>query len=632
MSLRWKILLFVLGVSVTFAGTSYFVQRVIMLPGFEQVERSAARDDVTRCVQALERDAEFLSFAANDYGAWDETYWFIADGNEEYQAANLIPETFRNLKLNLLMFVRSDGTLLWGELRADGADELIDAPELLADIARPDHPLLARNAPDTKGYGVLPTTLGPMLIGSAAITTSDRSGAVRGVVVMARFVTEEGVAELAARTRVAVQLHRLQAIPAQDQPALARLTDADTIWTDAASRGTLRSYTYVPDIFGQPALLLCADLPRAITQRGRSAAGLAGATSVGGGLLLTLVMWVVLSRIIVGPLSRVTDHAVRVGSSSDLRARLRMTRPDEIGVLAREFDRMVDRLAESRAQMLEVAHHAGKAEVATNVLHNVGNVLNSVNVSAGLVSQKLRASEVGTLGLAAGMLREHEDHLGEFVTGDERGRQLPAFLSELAQQLSAEQESMAQEMRGLCDAVEHIRRIVDTQQEHSRHKALLELTEPAALVEEALLLSGEAKGHGGARIERVFEAADAVPLDRHRVLQILVNLLTNARRALAGGGTSEPRLRVELRRGVESGCECVRILVTDNGVGISSENLERIFAFGFSTRTEGHGFGLHSAANMAREMGGTLAAESAGLGQGATFTLTVPLASAEVRS
>ncbi len=629
MSLRWKVLLFVLGVSVAFASTSYLVQRWIMLPGFEEVERSAARDDVTRCVQALERDAEFLSASANDYGAWDDTYRFIEDVNETFQTENLIPETFRNLKLNLLMFVRTDGTRVWGELRDEGADELIDAPELLAEIARPDHPLLARRDPDDKGYGVLLTALGPMLIGSAAITTSDRSGAVRGAVLMGRFVTEEGIAELAARTRVAVQLHRLDAVPPQDRAALARLTDSEAIWTDATARDTLRSYTFVQDIFAQPALLLRADLPRSITQRGRSAAGLAGVTSIGGGFLLMLVMWIVLSRLIVGPLSTVTTHAVRVGSASDLRARLRMTRPDEIGVLAREFDRMVDRLAESRAQMLEVAHHAGKAEVATNVLHNVGNVLNSVNVSANLVNEKLRRSEVGTLGLAAQMLREHQDQLGEFLTRDERGRQLPAFLGELATQLSAEQETMVQEMRGLCDSVEHIRRIVDMQQEHSRHKALAETVEPAALVEEALALSADAQA-GQVEVERDFAALEALPLDRHRVLQILVNLLTNARQALAGASASEPRLRVSLGRVTDAGQDCLRIQVVDNGTGIAPENLERIFAFGFSTRTNGHGFGLHGAANMAREMGGSLVAASDGPGRGATFTLTIPLARAEV--
>ncbi len=631
MSLRWKILLFVLGVSVAFAGTSYLVQRWIMLPGFEQVEGSAAREDVTRCVQALERDAEFLASSANDYGAWDDTYQFIEDVNEEYQAGNLIPETFRNLKLNLLMFVRTDGTVVWGELRSDDAEELIDAPELLAAIARPEHPLVARTDPDSKLYGVLTTSLGPMLIGSAAITTSDRSGAVRGAVLMARFVTEEAVAELAARTRVAVQLHRLDAVPAEESSALAHLTDTETIWTNAEARDTLRSYTYVRDIFAEPALLLCAELPRSITQRGRSAAGLAGATSVGGGFLLTLVMWIVLSRLIVGPLSRVTAHAVRVGSSSDLRARLRMTRPDEIGVLAREFDRMVDRLAESQAQMLEVAHHAGKAEVATNVLHNVGNVLNSVNVSANVVNEKLRGSEVGTLKLAAKMLVEHQDRLGEFVTRDERGRQLPAFLGELATQLSAEQQTMVQEMHGLCDSIEHIRRIVDMQQEHSRHQALREPVEPATLVEEALALSADAQA-GIVRIERDLEAFEALPLDRHRLLQILVNVLTNARQALIGGSVTDPCLRVSLGRGVEAGRECLRIQVVDNGKGIAPENLERIFAFGFSTRANGHGFGLHGAANMAREMGGTLVAESAGPGRGAAFTLTVPVAPAEVRS
>lgn len=631
MSLRWKVVLFVLGVSVAFAGTSYLVQRWITLPGFTDVEHREAVDDLARCREAIARETQFLSDNANDYAAWDDTYEFIENGNEEYKTENLIPETFENLRLNVLAFIRKDGTLVWGEVRVgDGKDlELVEANELLQTFARADHRLVVHANPDAKTSGVMLTSMGPLLVGSAPITTSNRDAEIHGAVIMGRFLTDLVVKRIADRTRVAMTLSLLPEVVEGDQPALERLIQGAEAWVDASQTQTLFGYALLNDVFEQPAMLLRAEMPRSISQHGQAAVRLAAMTSVGAGLFMVIVMWIVLSRMIVGPLTNVTCHAVRVGTHDDLRARLNMTSPDEIGVLAREFDRMVDRLAESRAQLLTVAHDAGMSQVASNVLHNVGNVLNGVGVSTDSLKNQLNKSEAGSLRIVSKMLNEHEKDLGEFLTQNDKGKRIPAFITAMADQLADEQQSMLKEVQSLAQAVEHIRRVVDLQQQHAKHKALLEIVEPAAIVDEAISLCAESLTRHRIEVKRFFDQVEAAPLDKHRVLQAIVNLLTNAIQAIKDTGRSGGTIvvRVGACPSQEGDSLCIRI--EDDGVGVPAKNRDRIFGFGFTTRAGGQGIGLHSAANLAREMGGSLRLVESHSGQGATFELSLAVATKE---
>ena len=138
------------------------------------------------------------------------------------------------------------------------------------------------------------------------------------------------------------------------------------------------------------------------------------------------------------------------------------------------------------------------------------------------------------------------------------------------------------------------------------------------LVEDALRINAEELLRHGVTIQREFEAVPPVRADQHKVLQILVNLLRNADDALNAAAPGERILSLRICR---NGDDRVRILVRDTGIGIASENLIRLFGHGFTTKRDGHGFGLHSGAVAAKEMGGALRAASEGLGRGATFTL-----------
>ncbi len=631
-SLRWKISLLLVGLSALFVGSTYVIQMGVVLSGFSQVEYTAARDNLDRCREAIRRDGEHLASLTTDWAAWDDTYRYIQDRNASYEGENLVTNTFTINHLNLLLLVRPDGEPVWGRLHDLKDGEELKSPELLDRITKPGHPLMAVETPESGGAGLVMTEFGPMLIGSHAVVTSKNEGPVRGVLMMGRLLDEAAVQELALRTRVSVQLWPLESesLTEFDRSALPHLGSDQEPYVRADDSRMLYCYTYLHNVSGEPIALLRIALPRTISQRGLVAARAATACSLAGALATVGAMWLALRRMVIAPLTRLTQHAVRVGSEGDLTGRLSMPRRDEIGLLAGEFDRMVINLAEYRAQLLGTARRAGMAEVATDVLHNVGNVLNSVNVSANLVTERLRQSEAPSLELAAGMIREHQGDLGRFVNEDERGRHLPGFLSELAGALAEDQRQMLDEMKSLTTAVDHIKQIVSLQQVHSRSGGLEEPVDPAAILEEAIRLNLDSFDRHNITVDRRFQEAGPVLLDRHKTLQILVNLISNAKNSLKESVRSKKQIVVGLSIVPGADHDRLRITVADNGIGIPAENLSRIFAFGFSTRPNGHGFGLHSAANLAREMSGTLTADSAGPDCGAAFILELPVARRKV--
>jgi two-component system, NtrC family, sensor kinase len=394
---------------------------------------------------------------------------------------------------------------------------------------------------------------------------------------------------------------------------------------NSADAGINLGHAVLRDVFDKPILLLRAQLPRQVSAQGKRAASLGSFTTIGGAIGILAILGGLLGQVVLRPLGRVTRHALGVGQKDDLSARLDFRRADEIGTLAGEFDRMVERLANTRQELLAVARRAGMAEVATDVLHNVGNVLNSVNVSVNLLADKLRDSGLDTLRQLTALVRQHEGDLPAFIADDERGRRLPQFLGQLTDVLSDEHARMLKEIESLLSSVDHIKHVVQNQQASACNERLIELVQPADLVEEAIRLNGESFERHDIEVVREFSPTPPALLDRHKVLAILVNLISNARQAIKAMPNEGRRVTFGIDRTDAGVGQRLVIRVADTGVGIPAENLDRIFSFGFSTQAGGRGFGLHAVANAAAELGGSVVAASDGTGRGARFTLTLPV-------
>jgi signal transduction histidine kinase len=286
-----------------------------------------------------------------------------------------------------------------------------------------------------------------------------------------------------------------------------------------------------------------------------------------------------------------------------------------------DLKKMEHALEQTRKELMDASRQAGMAEVATGVLHNVGNVLNSLNVSASVIASGLRQSKAETLARLGALLREHAADLGAFLTEDPKGRLVPELIDSLARHFLEERTRLLNEIESLQKNVDHIKDIVAMQQAYATMVGIVEPLNPVTLMEDSLRMNAGALVRHEVRVERDFQPVPQINAEKGKVLQILVNLIRNAKYACDDGATADKVITLRITPGAPGR---VLLIVADNGIGIPAGNLTRIFTHGFTTRRDGHGFGLHSSALAAREMKGALTVQSDGPDQGATFILDLP--------
>jgi PAS domain S-box-containing protein len=333
------------------------------------------------------------------------------------------------------------------------------------------------------------------------------------------------------------------------------------------------------------------------------------------------------------PLLGKLEQEIRLDGTSAWVVTNKLPLKDESGAIIGTFGlskdvtqtrRMEADLEKAHKELVDASRSAGMAEVATGVLHNVGNVLNSLNVSSSVIASGLKMSKAESLRKVGVLLRDHQSDLKSFLTHDPKGKRVPEFIASLSRHAVEERERLLQEVTALQNNIDHIKDIVSMQQTYATMVGVVETLDPIMLMEDSLRMNAGALIRHEVRVVREFQTVPPILGEKAKILQILVNLIRNAKYACDETGQPDKVLTLRIASAPTTGR--TQLIVTDNGVGIAPGNLTRIFGHGFTTRSNGHGFGLHSSANAAREMKGTLTVHSDGPGRGATFTLELPLA------
>ncbi|MDJ0765761.1 MAG: PAS domain S-box protein [Myxococcota bacterium] len=287
-----------------------------------------------------------------------------------------------------------------------------------------------------------------------------------------------------------------------------------------------------------------------------------------------------------------------------------------------ERKRIQSQMEEMNLRLVQTAHEAGKAELATDVLHNVGNVLNSVNVTSELLRQKLSKSAITTLPNVAKLIEGHRDNLEDFFKHHEKGKLLPRYFKKLSETTESERATVWEYVTSIIKHIDHIKSIVSMQQSYAKMAGVIEPTSLEETIDNALKLNETSMSRKTVAIDVDVGPVPLVRTDKQKVMEILVNLFNNAKQAVLDNPAGDNRIDIRL---YAVDASHARIEVKDDGVGISKANLTKIFTHGFTTKKDGHGFGLHSSANAAHQLGGSLMASSDGEGKGATFVLELPI-------
>lgn len=279
-------------------------------------------------------------------------------------------------------------------------------------------------------------------------------------------------------------------------------------------------------------------------------------------------------------------------------------------------------------QLVETSRQLGMAEIAANVLHNVGNVLTSINVSASLILDVLRTPYVGDFRRIALMLKEHDGDVGIFLTQDPKGCQILPYFNQSTEQVIRQHATMLKEIHSLTTNLEHVKHIIQAQQGIARSQSRYESVELREVMDQALHMNLRSPSPDKFEVERHYADIPPIMSDKHQILQILVNLIKNAKQAMREVTGQKHTLTLSIMN-YSPRTQTVHLSVQDTGVGIAPDDLTKIFAQHFSTKREGAGLGLHSSALAAETLQGTLKAQSEGTGRGAIFTLSLPVSLAE---
>lgn len=645
MSLRHKVVLILSLIVGLYAGLDHVVQRIVLLGSFAALEGDEARKDVDRVVEAFEKEVESLDARCLDWASREDTLRYIESGDPAYESTYLSFASLQAHQLNLVFYLGADGMAVWSRIvdLESGVDIVLTrslpqggllSPQLVDGSYQGGHALLRRPAGSEKEglRGLFLTERAPMLVSSRPLVADGMQGEVLGWLIMGRFVQDDLIDLIHERTSVEFAIEEApDGIAENEESALwSRVAGAEIDTStgrpvpvlEPENDDTLLGYAAIEDVKQAPGVMIRAEIPRDITRTGATAARYALISTIAAGMLIMLVLLFILGRTVLAPIAALTQHAVTIGKTDDFTVKLNLDRKDEVGILSREFDDMMTKLERSRRALAEHARAAGMSEIATGVLHNVGNVLNSVNVSANLISDKLRHLSSQDLARTMDLVVKSSNDLIDFVNHNPKGKHLQPLLLNLSDQLAAQREDLLKEVGSMHEGLEHIKELVASQQTYAKGQTLLERVTPESLVTTAIGFCGPTL-HEPREVEVVREIGgfESVEVDRHRTTEILVNLIQNACQAMHEAGIEDPRIDVRVSAVDE---DLLRFEITDRGVGIPEGNLSKIFNHGFTTRAEGHGFGLHSSANAATEMGGTLSARSEGEGRGATFTLEIP--------
>ena len=655
MSLRSKIVLILIAVIGIYALTTDQIQRRIFLERFEDVEDLEARQDLLRVREAIYDEIDDVDQLSLAWSSWDEAYAFLTGERvEPFVRSNLDPSVLERQRIDLLYFLALDEDaadkayeVVWSDITDPDTGEKVRLREFPTGRFHASHPILVKwqweadlerqeQTPEEQDsarwkrqrrrpVGILLTEHKPLLVSARPVLDSRETSKPAGILILGRFLSDRLRSELRADTRVNVDFWQADGrheLPPDAQAVLDEATAVAAGVLKHVDRERLHVWGTFPDFHNRPELLLRVSVERDVTATGASAVKFGFISAVAGGFVLLLALTFLLQKIVLAPLSKLTAHAVEIGKTENFRAELGMLRSDEVGTLSQEFDRMMAKLEAARAALVDTARAAGMSEIATGILHNVGNVLNSVNISASLVSQNIEGMNLADLQRIVDVLGEHKDDLAGFMGRDPKGKHLQPFLHALSIQLGDQQRTIFAEMGSLTEGIDHICDLIKSQQSFAVQAELVEELFLSEKVDEALRITGQAVAFDPKlEVVRDYEELPEVLADKHRLLEILVNLIQNARQAMEESG-GQRRLTLRVRG---HGEDRVRLQVEDTGPGIAEDVIAKVFNLGFTTRPGGHGYGLHTAANAATEMGGVLSADSAGPGKGATFTLELPV-------
>lgn len=618
-------LVLVVGMAIYLAAGAA-VQRRVLMPQIAAIEQDEALVDMTRASRALDREAHALCVLTRDWGTWDVVYDHMAPPATAYHRSSLraeADEAAEDAGIAAIVLCDRRGRIVWSRCH----DAVSRAPVRIAELQGPALPaalsrLYEATTSGGSRHGLAATERGLMLLASAPILTSTGKGPPRGAIIMARYFDDAAGRRLAEQAGIRLAVQPLATLPPAAAAAAVRMSSSAEAWVTTVNEGTLRAQRVLAGLDRQPLVVLEVEHDRRATEGGRrvmrSAQALASATAV----LMLLALLLVLNLAVLGPVAALTRHVVGVAQTGDLESRLVSRRRDEIGVLAREFDAMLEALRAARQTLLVQTYREGMAEMAAGLLHNIRNMLSSMVVQTEQARHTIHPRQLGKLRLAL-------EELSSGRATPQRAAALQQYVQLAASSLLETLGDSHERLTSVCQQTRRMDELLSEQESAERVELRTRALRLEVLVRDSLpLVSDLTREALDLEVdEAALAAAGPVQGAPTPLMLVLANILTNAVEAARASGRERVRVQVSSGRVTgHDGAPRARLSISDDGPGVQPSNLPHLFERGYSTKSTSRGLGLHWSANAVSAIGGTIAAESEGPGKGTAFHLLLPLA------
>jgi sensor domain CHASE-containing protein/nitrogen-specific signal transduction histidine kinase len=621
MSIRKKTLIIVgLAFCIMLVSLSV-VSKTVVLKGFSELEQDETLTNLKRGINEISNVLAGLNSAVGDWAPWDDTYKFIQDRNEEYLTSNLSDSTLVNLGINFVLFINNSGQVVYPHF-VDLAEETgVSAPPGLVDKVF-SYPELVKHAGlESRKTGIIMMPTGPVLIASRPIVKSDDSGPVKGTMVMGKYLDSAELNRLSEIVHLSLSIHPVDdpRMPSEFQEVKTAFSEKTKVAIHPRDNNTIAGFTILRDISGDPAFMLKVEIPRKIYNKGKQTLNYYIISLLGIGLVFTALITLLLEKIVLSPVSRLSSEVSDIGKSEDHPKRLSISRSDELGRLAGDINLMLEQLSEARRKLTEQSYQAGMSEMASGVIHNVRNSLNSFTGNLVLLRRSLNKAPIKEIELA-------QNELDEGTPSEARRKELIDFSilanKNLTSLFSVTEAKLDETIQRIAD----IEEILDDHQKWAYNEKPNEQIVLEDLVHNsAKIIEDNLKEIIAIEIDSTISEVGSVKGHRVSLKQIFGNLLLNAAESIQRKGLKQGR--IDIRAAVEKidGNEMKHVRISDNGTGIETDVLDHIFEQGFTTKQKGtSGIGLHWCANTINSMNGRIYAESEGPGKGACIHVLIP--------
>jgi len=610
MPLQSKVSLTLLLAIAAFIGLCYLILRMLISPAFKDLEMQAAHSDLVRAEQAIQTDIDNLVAITADWAPWDDIHDYVRGVNPGFHKSNLVRPTLTNLGLDFMAVYADGDERLWAQFLYEGSERPVADLGVLETGDPRSRILTSHLSPTHETIGIVLTDVGPALISSKPILRSDSSGPVAGALIMGQFLDAPRMARMRSRTEVDMRWH-----VANDQKTV------DSAHFFEPDQSSISGHTTLNDIYGRPLLVLQTETARNISDLGSQSVRAALLSLVTAGALLTIIIWFLLQYVILKPVEALAAHMDEIRRSGNLLKNLELTRNDEIGRLARQFDELTVEVHDARRALLDQSFKAGKADTAAEVLHNIRNAMTPMINGLDRLAKSLRVS-------SGVRVAEATEQLADETCPVERRGKLLQYIEAAFRHIEDVDAEAVKELDIVTSQARQIEGILSDQERFANVPPVVESVPIDAVVDEAAHVIPKAPESAVSLASDLGTGHLRVKAHRVGLLQVIGNLMLNAYEAIMRNGDSDGRISLTASEELLDDQAMVRVTIRDNGCGFDADASKRIFQRGYSSKEDGEftGLGLHWCANAIAGMGGRISAKSDGVGQGAEFHVLLPAA------